>query len=184
MNAISTGLVLCRDAATWGVRLYLRHLFLVLGLAVIPTIQRFVLVYWGSQLPTAVNIATEIVTWAARLGLVAVVVRLGIAAEPRLRGVDWDARLTRVAEYIRSHPVSYLVQLCVLAAAFGVFGELLPLTVDAVVADDLKRQSDAVLIAVKNPLVITFTFIWLVGTFRLMMLAGVPAEPADARTPR
>lgn len=198
MNDFTAGLRLGRDAAIGGLRFYLRRLPVVLGLAIIPTIQRFVLVYWGHELSNVSIIASEVVTWAARIALVSLSAWWIIGREPRLRPLGWDPRLTRMARYLGSRPLAGLALLSVLVVAVLVFDKLPQLLLDGLVAADERSWADAVLIAVKNPIVITGNFIWLLGCARLMMLAGGrdsaplpdpevtadPDGPAGSRTPR
>lgn len=172
MTDFTTGLAVSRDAASWALRLYLRRFPIVFGLAIIPTIQRFTLVYWGGELSTAAFVGTEVVTWAARIALFGLLAWWGIGRESGLRELDWDSRFTRMAQYLGSRPLSGLAQLVVLAGVVVVFDKLPPVLLDLFVDADDRRLSDAILIAVKNPIVITGTFVWLVGLARLMMLAG------------
>ncbi|MGH8877815.1 MAG: hypothetical protein ACRD0P_10800 [Stackebrandtia sp.] len=181
MNVVSHGLSISRDAAVWGLRLYLRHFPLIFGLALIPTVQRFVVVNWGDQLPSPVNVGSEILTWVARLALIYLVPVLAIARDPRLRPYSWDERASRAVRFIGANKFAATVPLLVLGAGLVVFKLLPEWAIENWVATADRDMAFAILLAVKNPIIITFTFIWIVGTVRHMMIAGDRrSEPAPA----
>lgn len=166
------GLSLSRDAARWGARCYLRHLVLVAGLSLVPSIQRFVAVSMGDELPAAAAIGGEVLTAATRVLLVFLIFRImwseaGPGAWARF-GVFVDRRRT-----------AFLVQFLVLGAAFVVFDALPKLAIEAWVAPEQRERVTAVLIAVKNPTVIAFTFVWMAGVVREMITAE-GREPTGA----
>src|ERR671914_1200309 len=80
------------EVPRWAVGFYRRHLLLVVGISAIPAAQRFIAQRWAAQLPAVAGVAGELVTGAARLALVAVVVRLAILADDAWRRVRRFAR--------------------------------------------------------------------------------------------
>ncbi|MER5627313.1 hypothetical protein ABT061_40450 [Streptosporangium sp. NPDC002544] len=177
--SLPSGLLLSRDAARWGMRFYVRHFWVVAGFSMIPTIQRFVAVRWGDDLPAAVNGATEVLTGAVRLLLIYTIYKLAIARDPELAQLDrlWQ----RLAWFVDHRRANFLAQFLVLGAAFAVFDVLPNAAVQTWVAEGSREWVSAVLVSVKNPTVIAFTFIWMMGVARQMILAAdLPETSADA----
>ncbi|GAA4181057.1 hypothetical protein GCM10022252_04820 [Streptosporangium oxazolinicum] len=177
---LSSGLRLSRDAARWGVRFYVRHFWIVLGLSLVPTVQRFVAVRWGQDLPAVVNIAAEILTGAGRVLLLYVILRLAIVNDPELRPLDRDARWERLGSFAKRRRYDVVVQFLVLGAAFFVLDVLPNLAIEHWVAEDRRELVASLLVSAKNPTVIAFTIVWMVGVARQMILSGEPREAADS----
>ncbi|MER5645300.1 hypothetical protein [Streptosporangium sp. NPDC002524] len=174
---LSSGLRLSADAARWGVRFYVRHLWVILGLSLIPTVQRFVAVRWGQDLPAA-DVAAEILTGASRVLLLYVILRLAIVNDPELGPLGRDARWKRLGAFVERGRYEIVVQCLVLGAAFLVLDVLPNLAVAHWVAEDRRELVTSVLVSAKNPTVIAFTFVWMAGVARRMILSGGPRETA------
>lgn len=145
---MSDALSLCRTAALWGFRFYRDHFWLVLGLSLIPTVQRFLVVEYKPSL--WISISTEVLVTFVRLALVVVIVR-GLLAEVG-RHDAW-ARLRRG---ITARRTAFLLQWVILAIAFVIFDVVPNLLISSPFVT-------AVLVAVKNPTVIAFTLLWMAG---------------------
>ncbi|BCJ68479.1 hypothetical protein [Polymorphospora rubra] len=175
------GLTLSVAAARWATHFYARHFWLVFGLSMIPTAQRFVAVRYGDQLPAAVDIGGEIVTGLSRLLLVYVVLRL-VSREPDLSGLTPGQRWRCLTAGIDARVRAFWTQFLVLAVAF-VLLDVLPNTAVAVLVPDGRQELvTSVLVSVKNPTVIAFTILWMVGIGRILIVdgrrAGAVGEPA------
>jgi hypothetical protein len=169
------------EVPRWAVGFYRRHLLLVVGISAIPAAQRFIAQRWAAQLPAVAGVAGELVTGAARLALVAVVVRLAILADERLRRLPADDAWRRVRRFARARWPSLAVQGLLLATAVLVFDVVPERVVARWVPADAEATYWAVLLGVKNLTVIPLTMIWWVGTVRQMLLHA-PAE-ADRGMP-
>lgn len=142
---------LAADAARWALRFYRDHFWLVFGLSMVPTVQRFWVIEFGP--PTPVAVASEIVVALVRVALVVAVVRL--MATPGM----WH----RLKAGITARRTAFLLQWLILALAFVVFDVIPMLLIGAFVPEDSRSVVNATLVAVKNPTVIAFTVLWLSG---------------------
>lgn len=132
----------------WAWRLYRRHWPVIAGLSLIPSIQRLVVVNWDKDIP-----ASELLVALVRLVLLVTIWRLA--------GPTGRLRLT----FVKEHWPSLVIQGGLLTLAALIFdvglegvGHLLP--------ENARRTYLAVLLFVKNPTIIAFTFVWLVGIVR------------------
>ncbi|MFE2750729.1 hypothetical protein ACFXGA_01875 [Actinosynnema sp. NPDC059335] len=76
---------LALEVPRWAWRFYRRHWAVVVGLSLVGSVQRLVVVNWGDRVPGAVAFASEVVVLAARVLLVVVIWRRATGGE-RLRG--------------------------------------------------------------------------------------------------
>jgi hypothetical protein len=158
---------LARDAAIWGLRFYRRHLWLVFGLSMIPTVQRFVLVRWGDELSTGVHIGTEVLTGAARVLLFYLIIKIGIGADPELGHAK---KQDLFGSAVDRHKGLFALQFVILGAAF-VLLDILPNAAIALwVPAEQQELVTSIVVAAKNPTVIAFTFLWMAGVARELML--------------
>lgn len=159
----------------WAARFYARHLPLVVGLSLIPAVQRYVSVLY--DLPDPVALLLEMITLAARVLLVVLIVRLGIARDPSVTQVPPPERGRNAGAFLRERWGSLAIGVCLLGAAAAFFD----LFLEGVVPHRLPIAHDtylAWLLAVKNPTVIAFTIVWIVGVVRQALIH----TPADRRT--
>ncbi|RKN34528.1 hypothetical protein [Micromonospora musae] len=176
-------LALSKAALGWAARFYGHHPLLVIGLSLVPTVQRFLVVRFDVATPVAVT--TEVLVVLVRLLLLLLTAGL-MLRELAATGIDRRAAWSRLTAGIDARPVAFWLQWVVLAAAFVVF-DVIPNAVIAAAVPEASRETvTAVVVAVKNPTVIAFTFLWLVGIARTLIVAPVddhpPVDtPADAR---
>jgi hypothetical protein len=175
-TVLGTNTRLAVQVPRWACAFYLRHLPLVAGISLVPAGERFVWQLWGADLPATVTTSLEIMAEVARLVLLAVVVRLAILADDRLRPLRAADAWARVKSFARARWPSLVVQWLLLAAAAVIF-DLVP---ERVVAPRIPEHAQplywAVLLAAKNLTIIALTIIWLVGTVRQMLLSP-PSRP-------
>ncbi|HEX2133587.1 MAG TPA: hypothetical protein VHH15_18745 [Actinophytocola sp.] len=165
---------LAAAAPRWSWRFYLRHLPLVGGLSLIPSVQRLVVVGSDGQLlPGWLNATSEVVVMAVRVLLVVLVWRLAFAGTRP----DW----ARAREFVNTHWRGLVCQCAFLAAAFGVFGVFAEQVVGGMLPESAQQTYLAVLLFVKNPTVIAFTMVWVVGAIRQAATAPTNAAPVPAR---
>ncbi|GAA3012221.1 hypothetical protein [Streptosporangium longisporum] len=180
-----TGARLGRDAARWGARFYLRHAGPIVGLSMIPALQRFVSIRWGRDLPDVAAVAGELVTVASRVLLVYMIIKLAIVDDPALRPLARDGRWRRLGVFAARRRSDVAAQFLILGAAFTLFDILPDLAVGAWVAEDARETVTSVLVSAKNPTVIAFTLVWMVGVARLMILdAPVPEREPEPASPK
>ena len=157
----------------WALTFYRRHLVPILAISSVPAVERFVVVRWGSELPTWATTPLELVTVGARLLLLGVIFRLAISRDDQLNRLSGQEAWERMISFTRTRWTSLVNQLLLVTAAFVVF-DVFPQQVGGRwVHDDLKPTYFAVLLAVKNLTVIAVTFAWMIGILRQMML-GAP----------
>lgn len=149
---------LALEVPRWAGRFYARHWPLVVGLSLVASVQRLVVVNWGDEVPSGVAFASEGVVVAARVLLVVAIWRLATRGE-RLRWRNSTAFAAR-------HWPSLVWQGAFLAAAFLVFDLGAEQVVGGLLPEAARQTYLAVLLFVKNPTVIAFTFVWWVGLIR------------------
>lgn len=140
----------------WALRFYWRHLPLVVGLSLLPSVQRLVVVNWEDRIPSVVAALSEVVVLVVRIVLVVAIWRLAID-QP-----DW----TRAKTFVDTHWRSLIVQGGLLTLAFLVFDVVAERVVGGLLPESAQQTYLAVLLFVKNPTVIAFTFVWMVGVIR------------------
>ncbi|MEU4834617.1 hypothetical protein [Streptosporangium sp. NPDC023615] len=174
-----TGSRLGRDAARWGARFYLRHAGLVVGLSMVPALQRFVSIRWGAGLPDAAAVTGEAITAASRVLLAYMIIKLAIVDDPALRPFEAEGRWRRLGRFAGRRRSDVAAQFLLLGAAFALFDILPETAIGAWVPEDARETVLSVLVSAKNPTVIAFTMVWMVGVARRMILDA----PAPVRAP-
>ncbi|MFD4638111.1 hypothetical protein ACFWN2_12395 [Lentzea sp. NPDC058436] len=165
-------LKLALEVPRWTWRCYTRHLGLVVGLSLIASVQRLVVVNWTDEVPPALATASEVVVLAARVLLLVLVWRIAMAGRALRSGRD----------FVRRHWRSLLWQVVFLGAAFAVFEVVAEHLVSALLPPSARQTYLAVLLFVKNPTVIALTFLWWIGVIRQVFSAEVSeALPASRR---
>lgn len=152
------------EVPKWAWRFYCRHLPLVVGLSLVGSVQRLVVVNRGPPLPTPLALASEVLVLAARVLLVVVIWRLAF------RGVEW--RWLNAKGFARSRWRALVLQGVALTAAFLVFD----VAAEALAGD----EHLAVLLFVKNPTVIALTVIWWIGLVRQAVTADFDTRSQTA----
>ncbi|WP_143175585.1 hypothetical protein [Cryptosporangium aurantiacum] len=160
---------------------------LVLGLSLVPTVQRFLVVHY--DVPAAVAVGSEILVAGVRVLLVVLVVRLLARELTGEHGLGGRAALRRLSTAIDARRGAFWFQWIVLGAAFVVCDVLPNAAVAAWVPDGARDVVTATMVAVKNPTVIAFTVLWIVGIGRTLIveqtdadeIAAAPDEPAGRR---
>ncbi|GIE35470.1 hypothetical protein Ait01nite_085150 [Actinoplanes italicus] len=156
-------------AATWAGGFYLRHFVLVFGLSLIPTLQRFAVVRW--DLPPAVSITTEVLVALVRILLVALAVRLMVLE----CGFPAPEAWARLKFGLDARRIAFWGQWALLAVAFATFDLVPNVLIATVVPESGRELVTAWLVAVKNPTIIAFTVLWMVGIARTLIIDPDPA---------
>ncbi|MEU8301576.1 hypothetical protein AB0C04_30335 [Micromonospora sp. NPDC048909] len=170
-------LALSKAALHWAAVFYARHLVLVLGLSLVPTVQRFLVVRYDVATPVAVT--TEALVVLVRLLLLLLIIRL-LLTELAASGIDRHRAWARLTAGIDARRVAFWLQWVVLAVAFVVFDVIPNVVIAAAVPEAGRETVTAVVVAVKNPTVIAFTFLWMVGIARTLI---VETDDQAPRTP-
>jgi hypothetical protein len=160
------------EGLRWAIGFYARHWPLVLGLSMMPAVQRFLVIRYGDQLPGGAALASEVIVMGVRVLLAWLVLRL-MLAESGLGDVGWRERWQRFTAGIDSRPVAFWLQFVLLAVAFVLLDVLPELAVAKLVPASAQNLVSALLVSIKNPTVIALTMLWMVGVGRALML--VPA---------
>ncbi|SFP85634.1 hypothetical protein SAMN05421810_103626 [Amycolatopsis arida] len=167
---------LALDVPRWAWRCYRRHLPLIAGLSLVPSVQRLLTVRWGEHLPHALALGSEIVVTGTRLVLLLLLWRLAMAG----RRPTW----ANATEFWRAHWPSQLIQAGLLSLAFLTFDVVAERLVGALLPEPARPTYLAVLLFVKNPTVIAFTFVWWIGILRQVLTREEPATAAPRSAPR
>jgi hypothetical protein len=140
----------------WAWRFYRRHWAIIVGLSLIPSIQRLIVVGWGEHIPSSAAVASEVLVVVVRLALLVTIWRLAAVGKPRWAFVTthWRGLVLQGG----------LLLLATLIFKFGLdsVGGLLP--------EPARQPYLAGLLFIKNPTIIAFTVVWVVGVVR--QLAG------------
>ncbi|MEU8001872.1 hypothetical protein AB0B66_11980 [Catellatospora sp. NPDC049111] len=150
------------EAARWALRFYAAHWPLVLGLSLIPSLQRFMVINYGDRLPAGVGPASEVLTAGVRILLVYLILRIA-AVEAGWSHLGVGERWQRVGQGVDGRMRDFLLQLLVLGIAFVVFDVLPETAISLWAPEERKDLLQAILVSVKNPTVIAMTILWMVG---------------------
>ncbi|MEV4411652.1 hypothetical protein [Catellatospora sp. NPDC049609] len=162
------------DAGRWALRFYLHHWPLVLGLSLVPTVQRFLSIRYADRLPAAVGVAGEVVTAGARVLLVYLVLRI-MVSEAGLAGLSVGQRWQLFGQGVDARMRDFLLQFLVLGIAFVLFDVIPEGAVALWTPEERRPLATAILIGVKNPTVIAMTMLWMIGVGRALLTVPPPA---------
>lgn len=163
------------EVPRWAWRFYRRHLAVIVGLSLIPSVQRLVVVNWDEHIPGPVAVASEVVVAAVRLVLLGVIWCLAVPRGP----LRWGT-------FASEHWPSLVIQGGLLAAAALVFNTGLDEVVRGLLPEHVQQTYLAVVLFVKNPTIIAFTFVWMVGMVRQLLRppsTSDVSEPTGRRVP-
>lgn len=159
------------EALLWALSFYGRHLVLVLGLSLVPALQRFGTVSGLIPMGPFAGRAGEVLTAAARLGLIVAALVLMLR--------ELNPPMTSLREGWRGFEAGlegrvgvFLLQFVLLALAFAVFDLVPTWAVASLVAAESRALATAIVLAVKNLTVIALTFLWLIGLARFFVVSG------------
>lgn len=161
------------EVPVWSWRFYLRHLPVIVGLSLVASVQRLVVVNWGAHLPSPLAVASEVLVMAARVLLLVVIWRLA------MRDTPW--RWHNVSAFARDHWPSLVYQGLFLSVAFLVFDVVTENVVAGLLPENSRPAYLGVLLFVKNPTVIALTFVWWVGLARQLLREAPESQPVSAR---
>jgi hypothetical protein len=155
-------------------RCYRSHLGPVIGLALVGSIQRAALQWWGDGWSGATVGLLELTVMASRIGIVVLAFRWLISADQSLRGIGFREGLRRVGRYLRRHWRA-AIGLVVSLMAVGVVTDLIPdVVIGRRIPEDTRATYFAILLAVKNPTVIAYTMLWDVALLHQALRLGGP----------
>ncbi|MFC5745658.1 hypothetical protein [Actinomadura rugatobispora] len=154
---------------------YRRHPVLIVGISLVPGLERFVSVQ--TDLPGPLPVVMETLTLLARVLLIGLIVRLAFGRES-------TGDSGHPARFLRERWPSLMLQAAMLGGLVMVF-DVIP---EQIIRDWIPSGGEdlytAVLLLIKNPTVIAFTFVWMVLAAR-QVVTYTPAEPAvHDRRPR
>jgi hypothetical protein len=117
-------------------------------------------------------ITSEVLVAGTRILLAVLIVRLMLAET----GLDRRSAWARLKTGIDQRRTAFWGQWALLAIAFLIFDVLLNALIATSVPDSRQAVVNAVLVAVKNPTIIAFTLLWMVGIGRALIV--------DQKTPQ
>ena len=156
----------------WALGFFRRHPLMVVALSAVPALERFT--GQTSARDHVLGATLELTTLAARVALVALVVRFAIAREPGIGPLDAAEIGRRLRAFSAQHPRSLMLQGALMAMLF-VLADVVPERLVPALTP-VGPLYWAVLLATKNLTVIPFTMIWLVGAVRQALLTATPAR--------
>jgi hypothetical protein len=162
------------EVPRWAWAFYRRHFLLVAGLSLLPAAQRVVWALWNERLPGALNVVLDTLTLAVRLLLVAIIARMAFSARASVARPEPEPRRGGLWTFLRERWLSLAFQALFLGGLAAVFDFVPERIVAPRVPPDLQRAYWAVLLGLKNPTVIAFTMIWMVGAVRQATLYPRP----------
>jgi hypothetical protein len=160
------------EVPRWAFTFYLKHLPLVVGISLIPAMQRVVWSLWGKQLPAEVNVVLEMVTNAARLVLIVVIARLASADPGAGRGPVAERR--GVWAFLWARWPSMIIQVALIGCLAFVFDFIPERVIAPHVPPSANGEYWAALLGLKNLTVIAYTMIWLIGSIRQAVVYPEP----------
>jgi hypothetical protein len=170
VNELRTAL----EVPRWAWRFYVRNLGVVVGLSLVASAQRLVVVNWTDKIPEDLAFASEVVVLAVRVALVVVIWRFAMR--------DVTLRWQAFRGFLKVHWQSLVWQGVLLAGAFGVFEVLAEHVAGGLLPESARQTYLAVLLFAKNPTVIALTMIWLIGLIRQSFRVPDPQEAGPVGT--
>ena len=164
----------------WALRFYRRHFAWVAGLSLVASAQRVVSVMWGDQLPPLLNLSLEGVTQGVRLLLVILIARAAWAEWAPASAGRPRRSFRQQAASLRRHFPMLLAQFGLLFLVALIFKGIPDHLIAPLIPTANQKLHVALLLAAKNPTIIAFTNIWLVGMARLVLLTPPPGEDCPA----
>jgi hypothetical protein len=172
---------LAREVLTEAWRTYTSRLLPIVGLSLVGSAQRALVQFVGDDLSSLGAFALEGLTWGSRAVLIVLLWRWIIGADARLRGIGPGEGVRRVGRYVRRDWPALAVQLAGFAAAVLVLDAIPDLLIAPLVPPAAGPSYWAVLLAVKNPTVIAFTFVWVLALLHQSLVRGARRRPDGER---
>lgn len=178
MTSLRSSIRTAVEVPRWAIGFYRAHLLLVVAISLVPAAHRFVLVLWGWNLPFPVNVVVAILTPAARLLLIGVIIWLALVRDDTLSQLSSEDRQRRMTAFISTRWPSLIVQVCLIVGSLIIFNYIPEQILSRWIPDTIEPIYFATLLAVKNLTVIAIMMIWMVGIGRQMMLYS-PSQSSD-----
>lgn len=166
------------EVPRWALGFYREHLFLIVAISLVPAVHRFVFILWGWNFPSLI---LEVLVTGARILLIGVIIWIAIYRDDGISQMSDETKQGRMEAFFSAEWPSLIVQFALLAGVIVVFNFILEQIVVQWLPPNLEAIYLASLIAAKNPTVIAFTMIWMVGIVRQMLLytPGSAEKPAQ-----
>ncbi|GGC23003.1 hypothetical protein GCM10011386_13600 [Parapedobacter defluvii] len=158
------------DVPRWAFRFYLHHFLWIAGLSVIPSIERFIVLFFSPDWSNTTVILLEVLVESLRFLVLWFIIKLSILRDERLRKISGQEQWVRIKSFVKHRWLSLVFQLIFMIIATLVFDVFLEKVVGSQISEQVRDQYLGVLLAIKNPTVIAWFLIWLVGIPRQMML--------------
>ena len=166
------------QAARWTWRFYQRHWPVIVGISLIPATERLVSQLWGEDRPA---VLMETITGVARLVLVAVILVL-LNRETRASRPHGAERRGHPMAYLRTRWLDLVFQLLEIGVLAVVFDVIPEQVIAPLVPERYQHLYIGLLLAVKNPTVIAFTMVWVIGTVWRVVTWNPEASPSRLST--
>ena len=164
------------DVPQWAFRFYIKHILLIAGISAVPSIERFLILYFEPGWSDFWLIALEVLVESLRIVLLWLIVRLAIGKAEQLKGIDRKERWIRVKAFLKHRWLNIVFQLLLMMVATLLFDVFLEQVIGTFVPETARNRYLALLLAIKNPTVIAWFMVWLVGIPRQLFLYSVEAS--------
>lgn len=156
------------EVPRWAASFYCRHFVWIAGISLIPAAQRAVSQLWRDRLPTFAEVGLEGLTLATRVLLFGLIFRAAIGGAPDL-SADERGYWRRAAQFARKEWQSLAIQFGMFLVVAVIFKVIPDMLIAPRIPPGQSRFYWAAVLALKNPTIIAFTMVWIVGAIRQML---------------
>lgn len=154
------------DVPRWALRYYLRNATWIVGLSLIPAVTRFVQLYVRPEWPDSFPLLLEVVVTVIRIALLWLIIQGAIIRDPHLSRVNVTEKRERFRAFWRHRWPSLVIQLVLMSSATLLFDIIPEQVIGPHVPPSHHQLYFALLLTVKNPTVIAWFMVWMVGVIR------------------
>jgi hypothetical protein len=158
------------EVPRWAWSFYCRHWVWIVGLSLVPAAQRVVSQLWGDRLPDFAGLVLEALTMLVRILLFALIFRIAILRDPAL-AAQGESRWRRATRFARDQWPSLVLQFGMFMGVAIIFKVVPDILIAPRIPSDWSRIYWAAVLAMKNPTIIAFTMVWIVGALRQMWMS-------------
>lgn len=160
----------------WALRFYIRHFLWVVGISLIPSLHRFLMVYFQPDWPGFWLMSLEILVMVCRLLLLVLIFRITIHGDPVIRSLSNQERKSRIHAFFRYRWLSLVFQFLLLLVATMLFDIIPERVLSSFLPPSIQHLYLAILLGIKNPTIIAWVIIWMVGIPRQMLLVDISQD--------
>ena len=172
-KSIITNFNLAFAVPVWALWFYIRHFLWVAGISLIPSLHRFLMVYFQPDWPGFWLTLLEIMVMACRLLLLVLIFRIAILGDPVIGSLSKQERKTRIHAFFRYRWLSLVFQFLLLLCATMIFDIFPERILSSFLPPSMQHLYLAILLGIKNPTIIAWVLTWMIGIPRQMLLFDI-----------